>query len=69
MPLKVQASVDSASCEMHLPKDMPCFLCGVVVPANTWHRCEKVETESDIRRPRVAPDTVRPPAHLAAESE
>jgi hypothetical protein len=29
------------SCELLWPVDTRCFLCGVLVPTNTQHRCER----------------------------
>lgn len=39
---KVKASVQYASCEIFFSdRDVTCFLCGVVVPKATMHKCEK----------------------------
>lgn len=40
-PLRVKASVNYASCDVISTQVMQCPLCGVSVPANTPHHCEK----------------------------
>lgn len=34
-----RATILSGTCEMFWPTEIACFLCHVVVPANTPHRC------------------------------
>lgn len=37
----VRIATTKATCELFASFDMPCPLCQVVIPANTWHVCQK----------------------------